>query len=90
MQVYIAKVKDFVFGAYRPTVFGEMRPAGLCFHMELLAKLSFQWGLVRRQRLPGTTGFQLAAAKVWFQPGQNYGSRHTTCHFTHSFAQTEG
>ena len=45
--------------------------------MELLAKPSFQWGLVRRQRLPGTTGFQLAAAKVWFQPGQNYGSRHS-------------
>jgi hypothetical protein len=53
-------------------VFGEMRLAGLSFHMELLAKLSFQVGAARcgHQWIPahGGKGMVPIAAKLWFKP----------------------
>jgi hypothetical protein len=76
MHVYKPEVNNFVFGAYRPMVFGTVRTAGLSFHMGPSAKLSFQVkasGGAGRQK---SADSGRAAAKVWFQSWQNYGSRH--------------
>ena len=72
VHVYRSKVNDFVLALIDRWFFGEMRLAGLSFHMELLAKLSFQVGAARwgRQWIParGGKGMVPLLAKLWFKP----------------------
>jgi len=71
----MAKVNNFVLTLNRPVVFGEMRLAGLSFHMEFLAKLSFQETAYQgdtggaNQRIPGSAGKGMVplGAKLWFK-----------------------
>jgi hypothetical protein len=71
----MAIVNNFVLTLNRPVVFGEMRLAGLSFHMELLAKLSFQETARQgdtggaNQRIPGSAGKGMVPllAKLWFK-----------------------
>jgi hypothetical protein len=61
-----------------PKTFGEIELAGLCFHVEVLANLSFKYSPVGKHRLREINGFALRRAKVWFPMRQNYGSRHNS------------
>jgi len=75
----MAKVNNFVLTLNRPVVFGEMRLAGLSFHMEFLAKLSFQETAYQgdtggaNQRIPGSAGKGMVplGAKLWFKAQNN-------------------
>ena len=75
VHVCMAKVNNFVLTLNRPVVFGEMRLAGLSFHMEFLAKLSFQETAYQgdtggaNQRIPGSAGKGMVplGAKLWFK-----------------------
>jgi hypothetical protein len=67
--MYTNQKSMILFWRPRPeTTFGEIQPAGLYFHMALLAKLSFQYGPVGKP--PGPRNQSLPTAER-----QRYGSK---------------